>query len=166
MKVLTVLKYLINFVFISFLVCACLILITPFYDPSLTEFFTADTMWMYLFFPIIHLTAIFMILFYLRKFVHHSTVGTPLDESSRKYLKRAGIFCLIFGFLKMPQLFGLITFYSAVGIDGWNDAFSATSNFLQFGSLFYSMLIGLFFIYLSKVLESSYLIKQENQLTI
>lgn len=166
MKVLTLLKHLINFLFFAFLGSACLLYIGPFVSPSFADYNSREIFWLLTVFPLVHLIIIFMILFFLRKFVLHATVGTPLDASSRKYLKLSGIFCLIYGLLRVPQFFALITFYRVVGFDDVNSISQLTGFFVDLGSLFYSLLIGLFFIYLSKVLESSYLIKQENQLTI
>lgn len=104
-----------------------------------------------------------MILFYLRRFVMNSVGGNSLDKSTRKYLKLAGVFCLIYGVLEIHDFSGIISFY----MHGAElNSSMITSGFLDFGALCFTFLIGLFFIYLSKVLELSEVIKQENQLTI
>lgn len=163
MKILTVLKYLINFIFITYLVSACLWLGWPFYDNSYAQYDNGGILSAFIIVPLIHMMIIFMILFYLRKFVHNAEVGTPLEKSTRKHLKLSGIFCLIYGFLRIPEVAGIIAFYKATG--EFNPSLINYS-ILDFGSLFFTFFIGLFFIYLSKVLEYSDTIRQENILTI
>lgn len=104
-----------------------------------------------------------MILFFLRKFVHNSDMGAPFDRSTRKNLKLSGIFCLIYGLIRIPELTGILTFYRVTGEVPLSNIWSGL---LDIGSFFYIILIGLFFIYLSKVLETSDAIRQENKLTI
>ncbi len=163
MKVLTLLKHFINFIFVAFILSAILMIVVPFYNQAYTDYNASDTFWMLIIFPVVHSLIIFMILFYLRKFVNHSHIGTPLDKSTRKYLKMSGVFCLISGLIRIPEVIGIIEFYR---ISGEFDPLLVTNGFIDFGSLFYIILIGLFFIYLAIVLESSDVIRQENKLTI
>jgi len=163
MKILSVLKYLINFIFLTFLIAAITVMIIPFYHQSYSDYSSTEVFWMLIIYPIVHLLVTFLILYYLRKFVYYSFDGAPMDESSRKYLKLSGIFCVISGIIKIPQFTGLITFYN---ISGELKTSMIASQFLDFDSLFFIILVGLFFIYLSKVLDKSDELRQENKLTI
>lgn len=162
MKVLMILKKLINFTYFSFVPLAIFYLIFPLYSSSII-YESRSMFWLNIILPTVYLSVIFMIIFFLRKFVLNSFVNKPFDESARKYLKLSGIFCVVYGSLSLPQIFGYIVYYSTVGVDHVN---SMVYNFLNFGTFHYSILIGLFFIYMSKILEVSDLMEQENQLTI
>jgi len=163
MKILTVLKGLINFIFLAFLIAALTVILIPFYHQSYSDYSSSEVFSMLILVPVFHLTVTFLILYYLRKFVYHSLENTPLDELSRKYLKLSGIFCVISGIIKIPQLTGLITFYN---VTGELKTSMIASQFLDFDSLFFIILIGIFFIYLSMVLDKSDELRQENKLTI
>ena len=65
--------------------------------------------------------------------------------------------------LKSHKLIGVFEFYSITG--EYNNPFFI-ENILTLSSLFFTIFIGLFFIYLSKVLATSDEIRQENKLTI
>ena len=162
MKVITILKYLVNFIFIAFLLTSALVLSNPFWDSSFAEVSTVEVVWK-LVFSLIHLSVIFMILFYLRKFVQGSDMGTPFDQATRKYLRLSGIFCLVYSMIKVFDIAGLITYFRVIGD---YDLRLVSESFLDFGSFFYLLFFGVFFIYLSKVLETSDLIREENKLTI
>ncbi len=163
MKILVVLKHLMNFIFLAFILSSVFMLSRPFFDNSMGEVSNTQFIIGQLVLPLVHVGFIFMILFYLRKFVIQSFKGDTLQKSTTKHLKLAGIFCIVYGVIRLPQIFGIIQFYSIVGME---NPFLLFEDFLNLGSLYYTILIGLFFIYLSKIMDQSNLIKQENQLTI
>ena len=162
MDVLKTLKYLVNFIFIAFIISAIIVLARPFYSQSYDPLNSPPIVWM-LIFSLVHLCPIFLILFYLRKFVLGSDLATPFDKSTRNNLKLAGIFCLISAMIKASEVAGIISYYSYTND---YDATLIANKFFDFDSVFYMIFFGLFFIYLSKVLKSSDLIRQENKLTI
>jgi len=163
MTLLTVLKHLINFVYFAFIIMAILLITMPFIDNSYLNYSSSERYWLLVGFPAVHLILMFAILFYLRKFVLKSASGTPLDYSARKYLKPAGVLCLIFGLLKAPAIAAIIEF---MRVTGEFNTITIFHSFSSFDSVFYLILIGVFLLYLSKVLESSDIIRQENKLTI
>ena len=162
MDVLKTLKYLVNFIFIAFIISAVIMLASPYYDQSYVDYSSSNVLGM-LIFSIVHLIPIFLILFYLRKFVLGSDIGTPFDKATRNNLKLSGIFCLISGMIKASEVAGVFAYYSYT--KDYN-ASLITNNFFDFDSVFYMTFFGLFFIYLSKVLETSDLMREENKLTI
>jgi|GEM_PF-4699493 len=119
--------------------------------------------WYAIIFISIHLIVIFMILFNLRKFVINSVSGNALDKSTRKYLKLAGIFSLIYGGMPIFNLFGIISYFKSAG---GVSVTLVTDAFFEVGKLCFLFVVGLFFLYLSNVLQQSEELKQENQLTI
>lgn len=160
MKLLTVLKYSINFIFFSFILTELLVHVLSIYNGQ----YASDIyFWWTITYILIHEIIILMVLYYLRKFVLNADKGTPLDKSTRKYLKLSGIFCLIYGFLDSYKLIIVFEFYSTTG--EYNNPFFV-ENIWACSSLFFTIFIGLFFIYLSQVLASSDEIRQENKLTI
>lgn len=163
MKILSALKHLTNFIFIAYIISAILILILPFINPSIQISTGPDKYLVYLAMPLLYLLIIFGILFFLRKFVVTSFRKEPIDESARKNLKFSGLFCILYGVISIPKIFALIQFYR---ISETTNISFMLSHIFDFGSIFYMILIGLFFIYLSKVLETSDIINQENKLTI
>ena len=160
MKLLTVLRYSINFIFFSFILTELLVHVLSIYNG---QYASDDYFWWSIIFILIHEIIILMVLYYLRKFVINADKGTPLDKSTRKYLMLSGIFCLLYGFLDCYKLTGVFEFYSTTG--EYDSPFFVESIW-AIGSLFFTIFIGLFFIYLSKVLASSDEIRQENKLTI
>ncbi len=163
MKLLSVLKHLMNFVFLAFILSSIFMLVRPFYDSDSGGVSNTQFIYGQVILPIIHVAILFMILFYLRKFVLRSFKGNDLEKPTIQSLKMAGIFCIIYGVIRIPQILGIIHFYSVVGME---DPSLLLDDFLNMGSLYYSILIGLFFIYLSRIMDQSFMIKQENQLTI
>lgn len=160
MKLLTVLRYSINLLFFSFILLVLSVHVLSFYEGQheLDIHF-----WEIQVFVLVYEVIILMALYYLRKFVLNAEKETPLDESTRKYLKLSGVFCLIFGLLDCYKIIGLYSYYSA-NVGDYNNLFylgiSACS------SVFFATFIGLFFIYLSNVLAFSDEIRQENKFTI
>ena len=163
MKTLKSLKHLINFSFLIFIASVFFVFIQPFFDTSYTQIDKESFFWITLFFVAFHMGIIFMILFYLRKFIINSIGGNPLDKSTRNCLKIAGIFCLIYGAIRIYEVSGIFAFYR---YGGEINSSLITDGILHFGSLCFTWIVGLFFIYLSIVLEESEVLKQENQLTI
>ncbi len=160
MKLLTVLRYSINFLFFSFILTELLIHFLAIYKGQYSSDFYS---WRSIMYILIHEIIILMVLYYLRKFVINADRGTPLDKSTRKYLKLSGIFCVIYGFLECYNLTGFFEFYRVIG--EYNDPFFVQSIW-AFSSIIFAIFIGLFLIYLSKVLASSDELRQENILTI
>ncbi len=163
MKLLTILKYSINFLFVSYILTELAIHVMSIYNGQyLNE--AGILLWGPLMYIIIHEIMLLMILYYLRKFVLEAEKGTPLDRSTRKYLKLSGIFCLIYGLLdccfELSTVFEHYSYRSEFG-----NAFFAESIW-TIGFLFFIIVIGLFLIYLSEVLASSDELRQESKLTI
>ena len=163
MKVLQILKYLVNFSLVVFLVTAFFSVLHPFTDSFYTGVEMEKYLWVQVTYIAVHLGVIFMILYYLRRFIVNSANGKSLDKLTRKYLRMAGIFCLLYGIIKIPQLSAFLSFYFNYTS---SDSSILSAGFMEVGSLCFTFLIGLFFIYLSKVLELSDMIEKENRLTI
>ncbi len=161
MKLLSVLKYLINTIFILFLLTGISVHVLSFYnEPSYTS--QAGFWWSQLFILMYELVVL-MVLYGLLRFVLSADKGTPLDASTRKYLKLSGVFCLVSGVLSCGQVAGIFTYYSANG--GYTNQFFVD---VLWGSIpvFFVVFIGVFFLYLSDVLAFSDEMRQENKLTI
>ena len=99
------------------------------------------------------------ILIFFRKVVMKFVVGNIFGESTRKNLKYMGLSTIMLGILKMfmnvylPYVFGKgLTLFSL--------------NFKGFESTYFIIALGLLFIYMSKVLKESSILKEENALTI
>jgi len=182
MKVLRTLKHLINFFFFAYIIAACLWVIPPLYGAGESDFITVlnsmmsseagglinraegPEYWFFLIWFLANIGLFFTIIFYLRKFVLNSVVGDTFDKSTRKYLRRAGVVSVIYSLLSLLlSLSGRLQFFWSGGAD-FVSLF--TFDFLGLGSPYFTTLMGLFFIYLSKVLELSESIQQENLLTI
>ncbi|NJC27940.1 DUF2975 domain-containing protein [Neolewinella antarctica] len=161
MKLLTTVKYSINFLFFSFILTGLLNHVL-FYNGLPESTSTTYFWWLHIYIISAEVTVL-LALYYLREFVLSSIRGTPLDESTRKCLKLSGIFCLVYGLLDCSTLLGIFDYYRANS--EFNNHFVGTI-FRTCSSLFFTFFIGIFFIYLSKILESSDEIRQENKLTI
>ncbi len=182
MDVLTVLKHAINAFFFVYLIIACLWMIPPINGTPGLDFINVinNTVtngsggpveeiegafyWYQLIWFTFHIIMFLLILFFFRKFVLHSVVGESFDKSTRKYLRYAGICCIIYGAIRVcTDVIGPLAYY-------WRGAqdylVMLSMDFVGFGSPFFTLIIGLFFMYLSKVLALSEMIHHENELTI
>ena len=166
MKALSILKHLINFIFIVFILSSCLTFLEPFLQPSfsLSDYEGIGGIWLLFVLPSVYLLIIFFILFNLWKFIHNSVIDKSLGRSSRKYLKRSGIFSIIYGIiLKLPQVLSMMQLQ-------WGEGFQTgrmnAGLLLDLLDILLLVFFGLFLIYMAKILELSNKLKQENELTI
>lgn len=161
MKTLTILKYAINFVFFSYIITSGITL----FQMAMQDIDNIGNpaFWYAMIFIMAFHVVIFLLLYYLRNFVLCSINETPLNHRSRKHLRKAGLFCFIFAFLNLYEVFATVElFYQQI-----NSKFDVfLMSYMSSGSFFFLVLVGLFFIYLSKVLEKSDEIRTENSLTI
>lgn len=163
MRELRIIKHLINSIFFGFIPLGLGLIIYPYLHAKSGGYAQGESLFLHSLYPAIHCLAIFCILFCVRKFVQESYIGDHFQASSRKYLKFSGIFCLVYCVIKLPETFAFYTFYKVAGS---MEPFQWMTSIFEVGSLCMMMLIGLFLIYLSKVFELSYQIKEENDLTI
>ena len=175
MNYLKTLQYLINFFFFGFFFAVFAVIFIHIFTPAgsfydllldLSKTGFADNLlesdrlnYLTLTINLIRFLLFTLILIFFRKAVMKFVVGKVFDEVTRKNLKYMGIFTVLLGCLKMFAKVWVPYF-----LDKGITIFSL--NFTGFGSTYFIIALGLFFIYMSKVLEESAILQQENELTI
>lgn len=115
-----------------------------------------------LFLRVANFVLFFIALFNIRMIVSRFMYGFNYDLKTRKYFKVAGWSTLIYGLIK----FFLEDYWdSFLGEKGFS-ILSFNREFHGFGSYLFIIILGLFFIYIAKVLEKSDELQKENELTI
>lgn len=175
MKSLKTLQWLINFFFFGFCLAILLALLLFVFLPggSLNQLLielsktgledSAKTIfqinYITLLLNVLRIILFGVVLYFLRKVVMNFAVGRVFDIATRNSLKYMGLYIVLLGVLKMTMQI-LIPYYLGHGLTLFSLDFAGV------GSTYFIIAIGLLFSYMSKVLEQSALVQQENELTI
>jgi len=175
MKSITLLKGIINFFFLGFIIASLIIVYLTVFIPG----GSLDSLWSFLassnimggrpldylspnILLVINMTRValfFFILFHFRFSVLKFRVDNIYGADVRRHLDYMGYGCIIFAAIQIC----LRTIVPILYNKGYN---IFPLNFTAFNSAYFIIALGLLFIYFSKVLEQAAILKSENDLTI